>query len=249
MLYTLFCSRPLSKFIAILVVLSLAGIKEGTNPFKEAGASDIASVEPYCNSEEDASLISSLEDENNCTDFEYPFTDVPDTYFAHDYIKTLYDLGVIEGNDKGEFAPNNTLTRAEVTKIALLTFFTVELSETDEGLYNDLEEGAWYLSTVASATRFGIVEGFDDGSFRPNAPVNRAEALKIILKAAAVSLDEENSTLSFEDVPTESWYYNYILFAVNHGIVQGRSSTHFAPEDYVTRGEMAKIAVLTSELN
>ncbi len=179
----------------------------------------------------------------------FPFTDVPDDYFGKPYIQTLYDLGVVEGRSETTFEPNGFTTRAEVTKVALLTF-NLPVGTNLDSLenYSDVDASGWFARYIATATRLGLIEGYGDQTFRPDDFVTRAEALKIFLSAANASVTSASGTNPFADVPSDSWFANYVLFAKLNDIVNGRSSTEFEPNSLITRGEMAKIAVLCSEL-
>jgi hypothetical protein len=167
-------------------------------------------------------------------------------HWAADYIQTLYDMGVVTGRSSDSFAPDESLTRAELVKIALLTF-GYEVNPESVSTFTDVSTEAWYSSYVALAQAEGIIQGYEDGTFLPDAAVNRAEALKILLGAAKKST-EVTEYAPFTDVDQSSWYANVVNYAYANGVVSGMSATGFAPDAFVTRAEIAKMAVKLYEL-
>lgn len=163
-------------------------------------------------------------------------------HWATGYITFLYDLGVVGGRTETSFDPNSEMTRAEIVKVALLTFgYAV-----DEGAvpsFTDVSVSDWYAPYLAAAESAGIVEGYENGTFGPNSSVNRAEALKILLTAGGFSVGPATVAGPFEDVPDGAWFAPYVDFAYANGIVKGKTTTMFAPGDNITRAEMSKIAV------
>jgi hypothetical protein len=86
--------------------------------------------------------------------------------------------------------------------------------------------------------------------FRPNQPITRAEALKILLYVKGVEIGEES--VSYSDVQRSDWFYNYVAYATDHGIIEGYKNPQgglnfFAPNKPVTRAEFSKMAVMTFE--
>lgn len=159
---------------------------------------------------------------------------------------------MIKGRNANEFAPNEKLTRAELVKIALLALEEIdesELSSSKAQIFADVDPEAWYADYVAKAKELNIVDGYSDGTFRPNQTVNRAEAIKILLgakKIAETTLEEtaQESENSFKDVPKNAWFSKYVLYAKKQGIVSGYANDVFKPENKITRAEIAKIAVM-----
>ena len=83
----------------------------------------------------------------------------------------------------------------------------------------------------------GIVGGFPDGTFRPDAAVTRAQFVKMLV--LALNLKPGQGTVTFADVPRGSWFAPYAAAAVQAGIVQGLSLTRFGPEETITREQLA----------
>lgn len=173
-----------------------------------------------------------------------PFADTVN-HWSSAYVEKLHELGVVEGKGSGStFAPDDNLSRAELTKIALLTFSYKDFNEEYNG-FKDVRTDLWYYPFIVKAFVSSIINGYLDGTFHPDSPVTRSESLKILLLAAKVDLTNVNLQNPFSDIRDTDWYAPYVYFAFNAGIVNGKSEKLFAPNDFVTRGEMAKMAVET----
>lgn len=85
--------------------------------------------------------------------------------------------------------------------------------EEGTGGFSDVSPGDWYSSYVHFAQKYGIVQGYADGSFRPNQPVRRAEAVKILNRAMDRQAGERETVLPFIDVARDHWAYHEILEA------------------------------------
>jgi hypothetical protein len=89
----------------------------------------------------------------------------------------------------------------------------------------------------------GIVNGYEDGTFRPENTLTRAEAAKMIVLAAGLTVDE-SATTSFSDVKADAWYTPYIAAAAKVGIINGYPDGTFNPGGEVTRAEIVKMITL-----
>ncbi|HEX7162006.1 MAG TPA: S-layer homology domain-containing protein, partial [Trebonia sp.] len=105
--------------------------------------------------------------------------------------------------------------------------------------FTDLPAEHWAYADVQLLAEFGAVGGFPDGSFRPEAPVTRAELVKLL--ALTLGLAHGDGVTDFADVPPDAWYAPYVSAAVRAGIVQGTSATMFSPDDEVTREQVAAL--------
>lgn len=158
--------------------------------------------------------------------------------FSNHYqaILYLYDLGVIEGYEDGTFRPNNSLNRAEMLKILIEgKGITVP---TNTNCFKDVADD-WYAPYVCYAKLHGWIEGYADGTFRPDIEVNKAEAIKMLLESQEIEIPAELDEAPFSDVPTTEWYAPYIHKAKEMGILYETGST-YSPEADMTRGSMAE---------
>ncbi len=163
-------------------------------------------------------------------------------HWSKDYAKNLKYKCEIEGykdangNLLSEFRPDSPITRAELAKM-LVQCAAEEM--TGDNPFNDVESDTWYTGAVITAKQKGWVDGYPDGTFKPNNNINRAEALKMIVLIKYT--DITGDTMEFSDVDPGAWYYDYVVFAVKKGIVSGYNDGSFKPAEDITRGEAAKI--------
>lgn len=155
---------------------------------------------------------------------------------------SIFGFKNAEGEYLWEFRPDEPITRAELVKMLTQCKFGDGLTEATSDFY-DVSESAWYAAAVYKAKKLGWVNGYSDGSFKPNVTVNRAEALKMILLSAFPDADIQGGFSSFSDV-SDQWFKKYIQFAVMKGYVQGYNDGRFGPGNRITRGEAAKIIAM-----
>jgi hypothetical protein len=131
----------------------------------------------------------------------------------------------------------------------------LEPSETAKNCFSDVIAGSWYESYVcdAASKEHGFVQGYPDGKFRPDGPVSRTEALKMIfevMELPAPSISEsDRDVIKFVDISVAAWYTKYLYAAFAEGMlpIPGQTGSHFYPDRGLTRGEMA--AYLTRALD
>jgi hypothetical protein len=103
--------------------------------------------------------------------------------------------------------------------------------------YSDLST-SYAAKEIAALTASGILDGFDDGTFRPAEPVTRAQFAKVIASILKLKAEPEIAA-RFRDVPANAWYAGYTGALVKEGITDGVSEHEFAPDQLVTREELA----------
>lgn len=142
----------------------------------------------------------------------------------------------IIGYPDGTVQPNGQITRAEATTIffRLLTEESRSANLTKTNGYTDVAFDAWYNTAVSTMTKAGIVDGYPDGTFRPDAPITRAEMAKIISLFA--KLDKSESR--FSDIAGH-WAEAYIRLAAGNGWIAGYPDGTFGPQRNITRAETA----------
>ena len=155
---------------------------------------------------------------NKNVDITVDFTDVPADAWYGNAVRTLASLGVIKGIGDGQFAPNRTITRAEFTVIAM-RFANVSADVTNP--FTDISTNDWFYSAVTSAVSYGWINGYGDGSFRPQATITRAEVVTIVNRMLNRTADrnfvDSNATAQFDDVPNTYWaYYNIMEATIAH---------------------------------
>lgn len=162
-------------------------------------------------------------------------------HWAEEYINDLYQQEVVSGKSEGIFDPNGLITRAELTKIAILAFGHSVNPTPNEHPFQDVPLNSWYAPYVEEAKRLGFVSGYDTGGFGPNDFVTRAAALKILLGAAGINTS--GLTPDFPDVATDAWFADYVGFAQANEIVGGYADGSFGPGNNMTRAQVAKVVI------
>lgn len=105
--------------------------------------------------------------------------------------------------------------------------------------YSDLDPYAWYHDGVQAALEQGIMNGYDDGTFRPDAATSRAMLVTMLWRAEGHPRAQHD--IRYADVPNENWYADAVRWAVSVNIVNGYDASAFGPDDPVTREQLAVI--------
>ena len=145
------------------------------------------------------------------------------------------------GYSDGTVRPNGRITRAEVATIffRLLTDDARQRNWSSENNFSDVSADKWYNNAVSTLCHIGVLGGYSDGTFRPNAPITRAEFAKI-----AVSFSQANGSAVysyFTDVKTTDWFAPYVTAAKDSSLIEGYSDGSFKPENRITRAEACTI--------
>ncbi|MBD2844802.1 S-layer homology domain-containing protein [Paenibacillus sp. IB182496] len=171
---------------------------------------------------------------------------------AHWAMEEINDLGsrlVIDGSGAGNFEPARDITRAEFAAI-IIRGLGVMRPGTGKDIFSDVTKDNWYYDAVAIAHEYGIIDGFEDGTFRPANKITReqamtmtARAMKVTgLKVALAEHEAEQLLSMFADAGEASGYAaQSIASSVKAGIIQGRDVHVLAPKDNMTRAEVAVI--------
>ncbi|KKT20296.1 MAG: hypothetical protein UW03_C0006G0031 [Candidatus Peregrinibacteria bacterium GW2011_GWA2_43_8] len=168
-------------------------------------------IEAY--SEDDELLISSSEIAGYTEEF--VFGDLESTNDAYDAVMGLWEMGVIDGYDDGNFYPNNTVNRAELLKILVEGLGLTSDPDEYKDCFPDVDDD-WYAKYVCYAKEEGWVSGYSDGYFHPEDTVNKVEAVKMLLNAYGyeVSEDEDVSDgMPYKDTYSTAWYAGYVKLA------------------------------------
>ncbi|WP_074048610.1 S-layer homology domain-containing protein [Paenibacillus ihumii] len=174
------------------------------------------------------------------------FTDIAE-HWAEGYIRNAAVKGIVTGYPDSTFKPNRPLTRAE---FAVMLAGALKWEGSAAALvFTDHDHiGAWARPTVAQAAQAGIVRGYVDGSFRPNAPITRAEMAAMIARALKLQLDADGSTGFIDDEVIPQWAKGATEALRSFGIMEGRGGNRFVPDDTATRAEAAVTVLKMLEL-
>lgn len=161
------------------------------------------------------------------------FSDVEETSKYSKAITTLNTLGVINGYEDGTFKPDNNVTRAEFTAMLLRAKGVGDMGDTslENPPYPDVVDPdvSWAIANIRTAQSMGIVNGYEDGTFRPSNNVLYEEALKMIVCALGYA--------NYSPEGTE-WYTKYLTSATKLGILKGVEGSVSVP---ATRANIAQM--------
>lgn len=143
------------------------------------------------------------------------------------------------GYEDGTVRPNGSISRAEVATVLfrLLKDDVRMQNLTKDNAYSDVPDTAWYAAAVSTLSKMGVISGYPDGTFRPNAPITRAEFAAMIARFDETA---KSADTPFTDI-SGHWAENAIGKAYGNGWVEGSSKTVFCPESNLTRAETATL--------
>ncbi|QAY65384.1 immunoglobulin-like domain-containing protein [Paenibacillus protaetiae] len=175
------------------------------------------------------------------TDNEQPeipvFTDIAG-HWAESYIRQAAALHIVNGYTDGTFKPDNTVTRAE---FVVMLVNALQLQGSGEQLsFNDASDiGTWAKDAVSIAVQAGIIGGYEDGTFRPNATINRAEMAVMIARALKLTASSASASPFEDENQIPQWAKDAIHALEEQGLLEGRDGNQFAPNGTATRAEAA----------
>lgn len=171
------------------------------------------------------------------------FSDLPDSYWAYSYISDLYCRGAISGYADGTFRPASGSTRGQFAKM-LTVGFGWALYVPPRPSFGDVPYGSTFYRYVETVYRQRVITGYSDGSFRPNNPVTRAQAAKmLVLSLNWAPLFPDSPT--FTDVPVNDWSYGYVEAASAGRLIGGYNDGTFRPGLSITRAQLSKMLSLS----
>lgn len=143
------------------------------------------------------------------------------------------------GYEDGTVRPNGNISRAEVATVLfrLLKDDVRTQNLTKDNAYSDVSGTAWYAAAVSTLSKMGVISGYPDDTFRPNAPITRAEFAAMIARFDETA---KSADTPFTDI-SGHWAENAIGKAYGNGWVEGSSKTVFCPESNLTRAETATL--------
>ena len=143
------------------------------------------------------------------------------------------------GYEDGTVRPNGSISRAEVATVLFRVLKDdVRMQNlTKDNAYSDVSDTAWYAAAVSTLSKMGVISGYPDGTFRPNAPITRAEFAAMIARFDETA---KSADTPFTDI-SGHWAENAIGKAYGNGWVEGSGKTVFCPESNLTRAETATL--------
>lgn len=168
------------------------------------------------------------------------FKDITPVNSHYDAVQKLIERGIINGYEDGTFRPNASLTRGQAAKILANT---LNLDTSSKELkFKDVTTESGYIGAINALVNAGIINGYEDNTYKPNAPLTRGQMAKVLVNAFGL---EKSTSLShkFKDVSNENGYKFDIQTLIDHSITQGKTDTTYAPAEAVTRGQMATFVI------
>lgn len=156
------------------------------------------------------------------------FSDVAENAWYAEAVNTLASLGIVDGVGGGLYAPERAITRAEFTVIAMRF---AHLDTGGENIFSDVSRSDWFYDQVVGSVKYGWINGYADGTFRPNNTITRAEVTTIVNRMLGRSADREyvdaniGSLTQFNDISRAHWAYYEVMEAANahdYAIVNGK---------------------------
>jgi len=163
-------------------------------------------------------------------------------------INYLYDKNVAGGREPCLYQPHYAATRAETAAMAVRAIQATIPSEVGAKPFPDVNTNTWHARYISAAKTNDIVHGYPDGLYRPDQPVNKVEALKIVTRAfhSNFSSIDFNQLNQYSDLELNQWYVQYVdagfdenLVGTNGALIVRPAS--FYPADYVTRSDLAQM--------
>ena len=142
------------------------------------------------------------------------YTDVPADAWYNSAVSTLSNAGILDGYEDGTFRPDGNITRAE---FATITARFLEASYDGGNCFPDID-GHWAAEYINEAANAGIVDGYEDGTFRPQQNITRAEAVTMVNRTVDRHPDADHlldNMVTWPDNPESAWYYAQIQEATN----------------------------------
>ena len=161
------------------------------------------------------------------------YTDVPADAWYNSAVSTLSNAGILDGYEDGTFRPDGNITRAE---FATITARFLEASYDGGNRFPDID-GHWAAEYINEAANAGIVDGYEDGTFRPQQNITRAEAVTMVNRTVDRHPDADHlldNMVTWPDNPESAWYYAQIQEATNAHVYTMHTDQEEAPYEIWT---------------
>ena len=155
-----------------------------------------------------------------------------------DVFETKDHIAYIQGYPDGTIVPNGSITRAEVSTIFWRLIKSSNKNIQVEGPFSDVGDEQWYAQAVNYLASLGILSGYEDGTFKPDKKITRAEFAAIVARFDDLELGVASP---FSDVKDDDWAQKYITSSYLKGWISGYPGDVFLPENNITRAEAIKI--------
>jgi hypothetical protein len=238
------------SFLALLLLFvavssyAMGSFFTSTNDYLSKSLSSVLSSE--VENDDEGDVVEYIDEDGNVSTGEVSkedekkqiFKDVPLNHKNAVAIETLYNLGIVAGYSDGNFKPESTINRAEFLTVLSNAVDADFAGKKLENCFSDVKT-EWFAAFICYAKEAGWVGGYENGSFKPEQNVVKAEAVKIIFEAMEYPLCEEVTEAPYTDVPADSWMAPYACAAKEASIVSGK--TLYTPSYEMTRGDSIQL--------
>lgn len=175
-----------------------------------------------------------------------PFSDVSEDHAYFNGISTLHAADIIHGFPDGTFKPSQDVTRGQAAKMIASAF---QLTTTDLTVENpnfkDVDSSSPYYKAIVTLVNLGVVQGYEDDTFRPDDTITRGQMAIMVAEAAGLTAKGKSP---FTDVQQNSPFADAVTALYEAGVAKGVSATEFGVDKNVTRGQLATFIVNALDL-
>ena len=168
------------------------------------------------------------------------FVDVAPNAWYKDAVQYAYDNGLMTGVSATEFAPEATTTRAMIVSILARL---ENVTSAEAAGFADVDDNDWYATAVNWAANVGVVNGYEDNTFKPNTAITREQLAAILMNYAAYKGEDVSNRAdltSYTDQPS-TWAEEAMSWAVAEGLISGVTNDQLQPQGNATRAQVAAI--------
>lgn len=172
------------------------------------------------------------------------FQDMWTDSWAASSVDLLYENGIVSGTEAGKYSPSLSISRGS---FLYMVDQALNLPTANSPGFYDVPKDSYYAQSIAKAYALGITSGYPDGSFRPDDPVSRQDAMVMLYRAmqtAGWSMGSANTSVlnGFKDGASVSSYAREAMaWMVSYGIISGNTDNTIAPNGNMTRAQMAVV--------
>lgn len=144
--------------------------------------------------------------------------------------------GIVQGLGNGKFEPNRGLTRSEWVALVNRMF---QIQSSAAGSFSDVKATDWFAADVQAAQALGYIQGYQDGTFKPNDPVTREQAAVTLANYLKLQTAEApaNGKVFKDEAALGAWSKSGVYAAANRGLIQGSGDGLFRPDQVLSRAE------------
>jgi hypothetical protein len=169
------------------------------------------------------------------------FADVDMEYWAHDAVSYIAAIGLIKGYPDAAFKPDASITRAEIATVLVRALGQKLPLLTEKNVFKDVPDSHWAAAFIKASVLNGLVIGYPDGTFKPQANINRAESVVLISRFGGIAEPKTIFEKPYPDLPQTHWAIKMISAAKEAGLLKYLENGNFEPKKNLTRAEAVEI--------